>query len=304
MQDRRFTDRKKHTFIFISSFMSIIPLTRINTDSLTKSSQQEQFLFLREFACKLHVRSLPSYRLPTAFQRILVHCFFSLVLSSSRSSIITPKPFLSIVVHNSFCIMKPIAMMSRNTGSFMNWLSSTGGRPVLNTQPASTSSRTAKGKPAIEILPGVTLENLPTKPLRPPSAYNLYVKEKLVGGSGIPAAAQMRQISIEWKSVPAAEKARYESQVRPAMEKYKQQMNEYSRFMSQKLTITQVAQILKTVTPKSRGSTRKLSGYNLFLREATKGTSGKPDVKAIASQWSSLSTSDKLKWNDRAVKTL
>lgn len=196
--------------------------------------------------------------------------------------------------------MKPISMISRNSGSFLNWLSVSGARPVIATQPASTASASRSKEKTIEILPGVTLDQLPVKPSRPPSAFNLFVREKMTGVHE-KGTTFMKEVAQAWKLVPPQEKARYERQSKPTMDKYKQEMIEYNRFMTQKLTLTQVAEILKKSNPKIRtGHPRAPTGYNIFLAEALKGKAGKPDLKMLATEWNSLSPSEKQKWTQRA----
>lgn len=202
--------------------------------------------------------------------------------------------------------MSQISLMARKTGSFMTWLSSSGGggfgRHVMAVQPASsTSSSRSKAKGSLEILPGVTLDQLPTKPSRPPTPFNLYFKEKYTPGKR--AADQMKELAESWKHVSGSEKTRYENMSQPAMEKYKRQMIEYSKFMTQKLTLTQVAQLLKAASSvKVPSNPRGKSGYNVFLAESCRGIQGKPDLKSVARQWSSLSQSEKQKWVEKAEK--
>jgi len=187
-------------------------------------------------------------------------------------------------------------LIPRNSGSFLNWLTSP--RPAA--QAASTSSRSHRSPITVEILPGVTLDRLPVRPIRPPSAFNLFLKERMIPGQR--AAPQMKELASTWKSVPVEEKVRFENKSKPAMDRYRQEMIEYNKFMGQKITIEKVAELLRksaSVKPPSRP--RRKTGYNVFLGEALKGKSGRPDLKAISLEWSALSTGEKQKWNGKAA---
>ena len=102
-------------------------------------------------------------------------------------------------------------LIPRNSGSFLNWLTSP--RPAA--QAASTSSRSPRSPIPVEILPGVTLDRLPVRPIRPPSAFNLFLKERMIPGQR--AAPQMKELASAWKSVSVQDKARFENKSKPAM---------------------------------------------------------------------------------------
>lgn len=176
---------------------------------------------------------------------------------------------------------------------------------------SSPSSREAKrSSPAVKepAPPAAPLTELPVKPHRPMSAYAMYAvqrHEQLKQEKPTTRWTEtMRLASAEWKTVDDSIRQRLEGQRKVAGEKYKEQMKLYKDQLKQTVVLGDVVRLLHQSKKKSdadSSSKRRLTGYNVFVREKTAGKAGTANMKALSTEWSSLSEWEKKRYNDQAA---
>lgn len=218
--------------------------------------------------------------------------------------------------------------------SMFNWLSQGGGSSSFGSSfaPSSPSSQVLENssvqadhfstntaskvkvtKETLEVVPGVTLATLlqqrENKPRQPGGAFTLYVKEKAssarASSPGRKVTGIIKELSDEWKNLPPSQKDRYLQASKRETEKYQQALKEYNKIMGQKITLDRVATLIRDVGKRGGRSAatrapRAISGYALFIKETLAGRQGKPDLKALGLQWTSLSQGEKARWSERA----
>jgi len=179
----------------------------------------------------------------------------------------------------------------------------------------NTASKVKVTKETLEVVPGVTLATLlqqrENKPRQPGGAFTLYVKERVssvrASNPGRKVTGIIKELSDEWKNLSPSQKDRYLQASKRETEKYQQALNEYNKIMGQKITLDRVATLIRDVGKRggrpaaaATRAPRAISGYAFFIKETLTGRQGKPDLKALGLQWTSLSQGEKARWSERA----
>lgn len=151
------------------------------------------------------------------------------------------------------------------------------------------------------------LNDLPSKPKRPPTAWNRFVNEHKDSLKGLKAAEFSKTFAAKWSSMDPSAKAPYEEAYKRDLVKYEQVKREYDSVMNQMIAVKDVAKLVGEMKHKNEKpkSTRLPNGYNLFVAEVMAKdrpvlSSGKPDLTSIARSWRALPDSQRHAYTQRA----
>ena len=173
-------------------------------------------------------------------------------------------------------------------------------------------AKAPKLKPEPEQLAVINEKDLLTllsKPvIRPPSGFNLYVKEQYDdlrrNSPQLSPSQVMKSLSEKWSTMDPNNKGSYLDAAKAQRSQDGPAYSEYRNILSQKV---KVSAMLKSI--RKAGLTKRIprgcSGFNLFCREnypSASGDSLASKMKFLASQWSRTPESLKLEYNDRASK--
>ncbi|RWS08318.1 high mobility group-T protein-like protein [Dinothrombium tinctorium] len=178
-------------------------------------------------------------------------------------------------------------------------------KAAKNETSGTKKRETTESSPSVASI--ISLYDLPLKPKRPMSAYNVFCKEIFNGRRAnneiTDLSSTMKEASERWKTLSAAEKAKYERQVENDRKRYEKELQEYKKVMDQKITVKDFVQTLNDYLKEAeveRNSLKKMSAFHLFLREEVKDKGIK--LAEAARHWNSLDERTKSEYKERAEK--
>ena len=167
-------------------------------------------------------------------------------------------------------------------------------------KPAAPRTPRVKG----EVLPGVKIVDLLNKPTRPPSAFNLFMKERLsiLKKQGEDLRQPFKKLGSEWKNLDPNEKAKFvqAAKSQPKIQDYVQ----FRDLMSKKVTLNSVLRSIRESGIVKRP--RPANAWSVFLKEnwhsVPSGATNKARLQALADKWRRASEAEKQEFQRKAVQ--
>jgi len=121
------------------------------------------------------------------------------------------------------------------------------------------------------------------------SGYNVFMKEKMaeLKAQNVPASERMGKVSVLWKALSDQQKAEWKNK-------------------ADGLTVT--VPVTVNTTPSQPSAPKKLSGYQLYVKETMPVVKAKAEIPAtermaeIGKMWKTLSEQQKAEWKAKAEK--
>ncbi|KAI1287946.1 Transcription factor A, mitochondrial [Halotydeus destructor] len=184
------------------------------------------------------------------------------------------------------------------------------GKSLSSVAPKS-APKTKAPRPKVEHV-HVDLGNLPQKPKRPPSAFNLFFAEQFdldrSNDGTLLLKSAMPIYSKKWKDLPVEKKAEYDKKLLKDYEKYSQDKASYDSVMKKTITVEKMVDVINDYLEqtkklaKANKPLRNPGPYAIYVQEQFKNSSTKMNLKELGEKWRSMSASEKEKYTDLAAE--